>query len=271
MNKLFENPWVRLFAGLILFALANPSGAAGKTSQTIGMAYDLQSDELMYRETHCLSTDGSEREVTYQDAKDNLIAHKRVDYRSGSTTPSFVQHNYYSQESIEVSLQQGSVRMSVIDSDTRVVSKSALAEPSANLPVVIDAGFDEFVRQQWDRLLAGESLEFQFPLADRTSLVELRIQSRACSYATQSDQCFRLDLASWLLRLAVKPIELGYDAESRQLTRFRGLSNIGDRNGKGMVVDIRYRYDDMPAQACRLSEPKVTDGSDVQVMPGGQS
>ena len=254
MNKLFENTWVRLFA-----------------SQTIGMAYDLQSDELMYRETHCLSADRSEREVIYQDAKDKLIALKRVDYRSGSTTPSFVQHNFYSRESIEVSLQQGAVKMSVIDSDTRLASKTALAEPSADLPVVIDAGFDEFVRQHWDRLLAGESLEFQFPLADRTSLVELRIQSRACSYATQSDQCFRLDLASWLLRLAVKPIELGYDAESRRLSRFRGLSNIGDENGKGMVVDIRYRYDDRPAQACQLSEPKLTDGSGVRMMQGGQS
>ena len=46
--------------------------------------------------------------------------------------------------------------------------------------------------------------------------------------------------------MVVKPIELGYDPELRRLTRFRGLSNIGDENGNGLVVDIKYDYQDIP-------------------------
>jgi hypothetical protein len=53
------------------------------------------------------------------------------------------------------------------------------------------------------------------------------------------------------LRILVKPIELGYDKEARRLTRFRGLSNIGDANGNGLVVDIKYDHRDSNPEICQ--------------------
>jgi hypothetical protein len=252
-----RNPF-SLACGCLLVTLAGPLAASGNIGETVGEAYDLQSGELLYRETHCVSADGFDREVIYQDADGKLIARKLLDYRSGFITPSFVQHNLYSNESIEVGLDQGAVSMAVIDLDDRSASKIAMEQPDATLPVVIDAGFDGFVRQHWDELVAGASREFQFPFADRQSLVDLRIQPLSCSYQTQTDQCFRLDLANWLLRVVVKPIDLGYDAGSRRLTRYRGLSNIGDANGNGLVVDIRYGYDGIAPGACQLIDQTLT-------------
>ena len=238
MNMPGRSP-LHLLSGLLLFVLSAPLAAAVNIGQTIGSAYDLESDELLYRETHCVSEDDLAREVIYQDVKGKLIARKNLDYSSGATTPSFVQQNFYSGELIEVALDQGIVSMAVVDADSGKALKSAEEQPNQKVPVVIDAGFDAFVRQNWDIMVAGESLTFQFPLSDRGSLIELRIQPLSCSYETQTDQCFRLDLANWLLRVLVKPIELGYNADSRRLTRYRGLSNIGDANGDGLVVDIQ--------------------------------
>jgi len=246
----------------VLFVLAEPISAANKIGETVGLAYDLKSDELLYSETHCVSEDGSERDVFYKDAESKLIASKRVDYSSGVTTPSFVQHNLYSSEFIEVGFEQGTVSMAIIDADSRTTLKSAQAQPGEKLPVVIDAGFDAFVRQNWNSLVAGNSHEFQFPLADRERLIDLRIKPLDCSYLTQTDQCFRLDVANWFLRMLVKPIELGYDSERRRLTRFRGLSNIGDENGNGLVVDIKYDYQDIPVEACQIIEQTLTDKPD---------
>ena len=271
MNIRLKYKFGRLVGSLLLVSLSGPLAAAGNIGDTVGMAYDLQSGELLYRETHCISSDGLDREVVYQDPDDKLIARKLLDYTTGETTPSFVQFNHYSRESIEVGFDQGSVSMKVIDSDSRSVNKAALAQPGETMPVVIDAGFDGFVRQHWDELLAGAEREFQFPFADRQSLVELRIQPLSCSYETQTDQCFRLDLANWLLRVLVKPIELGYDADSRRLTRYRGLSNIGDANGDGLEVDIRYRYDDVAPQACQIIEQTLTENDRVYARDGGQS
>ena len=248
-------------ACLLLFAFGLPVAAGDKIGETVGSAYDLKSDELLYQETHCISLDKLAREVIYEDAKGELIARKMVDYSSGATTPSFVQHNLYSNELIEVALQQGVVTMAVVDAGNRDTRKSVTEQPSQDLPIVIDAGFDVFVRENWDSLVAGESFEFQFPFADRSSLIELRIRRFGCSYSTQTDQCFRLELASWLLRMVVKPIELGYDPGLRRLKRFRGLSNIGDENGNGLVVDIQYDYLDIPGTACELIEQTLLDKS----------
>jgi hypothetical protein len=78
---------------------------------------------------------------------------------------------------------------------------------------------------------------------------------------------------NWLLRMLVAPIELGYDARLKRLTRYRGLSNIGDGQGNGLVVDIRYNYQDVPAMACGVNDLKLIAkeaDSDLSQLDSGQ-
>ena len=243
---------------LLLGVMVPAAYANDIVAQTIGEAYDLKSDEPLYSETHCLSGDALAREVIYRNVEGQLIAHKILSYDTGPTTPSFVQRNFYSQESIEVELKQDEVTMTVKDENSSGPGKVISTRPSANLPVVIDAGFDAFVTGNWVGLLAGENKSFQFPFAARESLVKLRIKPTSCTYDTESDQCFRLEMNNWFLRMLVAPIELGYDAKLKRLSRYRGLSNIGDGKGEGLVVDIRYNYQDVPAEACSVNDLKLT-------------
>jgi hypothetical protein len=272
IQMLTERVWRWLAAGLLLLALASYAQAgyaqAGYTqatersTQTTGEAYDMDSGELLYRETHCVSSDESEREVFYSDGDGKLLARKLVDYRSGATTPSFEQQNFYSSELIRVALREDELTMVIVDADSLEARSEVSLQTGNDLPVVIDAGFDAFVRQHWDSLVAGEQHQFQFPFADRESLVELRIGRLGCSYDSNSDQCFRLDLANWFLRMLVAPIELGYDSDNRRLMRYRGLSNIGDVNGNGLVVDLRYDYPDAPQNTCQAIQQSQRDSAD---------
>ena len=239
---------------LVTLAAAPSAYAAENGPRVVGEAFDLESDELLYREIYCANGNPDEMEVIYRNEAGGLIARKLLDYGSGPTTPSFVQQNLYSSEIIEVELQDGKVSMTVLDAINSEPKKSSSTQTDGKLPVVIDAGFDEFVRNHWDSLVAGEKRRFQFPVAERDSLVELRIKPTSCNYPTETDQCFKLELSNWFVRMLVKPIELGYDPELRRLTRYRGLSNIGDGKGNGLVVDIRYDYQDVPAQACSVSD-----------------
>jgi hypothetical protein len=246
------------FLALSLLVMMPAGHANDIIAQTIGQAFDLKNDEPLYSETHCLSGDALAREVIYRNVEGQLIAHKILSYSTGPTTPSFVQHNFYSQESIEVELKLDEVTMTVKDENSSGPARVISTRTSANLPVVIDAGFDAFVTGNWDSLVAGENKSFQFPFAARESLVKLRIKPTSCTYDTESDQCFRLEMNNWLLRMLVAPIELGYDAKLKRLTRYRGLSNIGDGKGEGLVVDIRYNYQDVPAMACGVNDLKLT-------------
>ena len=231
--------------------------------QTVGEAFDLESNELLYRETHCVIGGEDAREVIYQNDEGDLIAHKRVDYTSGDFTPSFVQQNYYSRERIEVAMQDGQVLMSVRDEADPEAAEISSDAPDPGTQIVIDAGFDYFVRDHWDELVGGEIKEFAFPFAARSSLIDLRIRRFGCSYESETDQCFRLEMSNWFYRMLADPIELGYDAAERRLTRYRGLSNIGDGSGNGQVVDIRYDYENVPAQACAIPPQTLTDNANM--------
>lgn len=241
----------------LLLALAMPlhAAAAENTTRAIGHAHDLENDEFLYREVYCANGNPDEMEVIYRNETDRMIARKLLDYRTGPVSPSFIQHNLYSSEVIEVGLSDGEVKMAVVDADSSETKKSATSATGDEMEVVIDAGFDEYVRRNWDSLLAGEKKRFLFPFAEHAKLLELRIKRSGCSYETDTDQCFKLELSNWLMRMLVAPIELGYDPELQRLLRYRGLSNIGDGKGNGSVVDIRYDYQDLPALACRVDPP----------------
>jgi len=260
------NQMQKYLAGLIvLVALPAMSGAAANQSRAyvIGDAFGLKSNDLVYRETHCGTRDELASEVFYQHRDGSLIAHKELDYRSGLTTPSFVQHNFQAGEKIQVSFDQETVSMSVIDYEKRESNKSYPVADTAGKPIVIDAGFDGFIRDNWDNLVSGETQEFQFPLASRSSLVSLQVKPSVCSYETETDQCFTLEPSNWFFRMLASPIELGYDASLARLTRYRGLSNINDENGQGLVVDIKYRYQATAGSACNIDRLMLSDNAKI--------
>lgn len=251
-----------LFSLVAMSALPALQGAVANQSSrhVIGDAFGLKSNDPLYSETHC-GINELASEVIYQHRDGTLIAHKALDYESGPTTPSFVQHNIQAREKIRVSFDQQEVSMSVTTAGNKELENKYPVNDIDSTPLVIDAGFDVFIRHNWDKLVAGETREFQFPLASRSSLVSLQVKPSVCSYATETDQCFKLEPANWFFRMLASPIELGYDANLARLTRYRGLSNINDESGKGLVVDIRYRYQATPGTACNIDRLLLSDSS----------
>ena len=256
---------VCLFA-LVLLQVTQQAYAKEVSVRVVGAAFDLDSTAPLYTETHCVSDNALTHNVLYRDMEQELIAHKVLDYSSGPLTPSFVQHNFYSQEVIAVELRQDQLIMTVKAAGNPEPQEFLFPVSQASMPIVIDAGFDNFVTQNWNALVGGQSKQFQFPFAARESLVDLRVKAARCSYSSETDQCFILRLDNWLIGRLVSSIELGYDPVLKRLTRFRGLSNIGDAKGAGQSVDIRYRYQDMTALPCSLDDLKlmgIDEASDI--------
>ena len=254
------------FFTLALSTVAQQAYAKEVSVRVIGEAFDLDSSVPLYTETHCVSDNALKHDVLYRDMAKELIAHKALNYSTGPLTPSFVQHNFYSQEVIAVELIQDQLIMTVEAAGNPEPQEFLFPVSQASMPIVIDAGFDNFVTQNWNALVDGQSKEFQFPFAARESLVDLRVKAARCSYSNETDQCFILRLDNWLIGRLVSSIELGYDSVLKRLTRFRGLSNIGDAKGAGQSVDIRYRYQDMTALPCSLDDLKlmgIDEDSDI--------
>jgi hypothetical protein len=217
-----------------------------------GRAFDLESGKLVYQEFHCDDPDQNQTVVEYYDVADKKILSKWLDYKTGFLTPSMVQLDVVSKQTVAMSLVENSINM---DGDN--FSKPVFLKIDTDLPLVIDAGFDHFIRDYWNELIAGRRLEFQFPVVARQSIFNFEITASNCQYDSQQDQCFSMKPGNWFLSALLDPIELGYDPVSRRLKRYRGLSNVEDKNGAGYEVDIHYQYQASAGKRCDPINPDL--------------
>lgn len=205
----------------------------------VGSAYSLKTGALLYRETHQRISD-DRHEVEYSEPDGVVFGNKTLDFTHSKITPSFVQLNERNGERIEVEQENNALRVNYLENRS--------AEPKQDtLPLVpgmvVDAGFDAFVKQYWDTLTSGKEMDIEYLVPSKQSNFSFRVGLAECIAGTQAEAtCFTLTPVSWFVRMAVDPITVAYDPAEKTLLRFTGRANICDENGKYQSVDIQYRY-----------------------------
>lgn len=190
---------------------------AVSANDIIGSARDEASGRLLYREHHQCNAQQTLCSVDYIDDQGAVFASKSVDYSESLSAPSLE----FRDHRLAVHVRVGST-----------------PEPD----LVIDAGFDHFVRANWDDLQAAERIKFRFLPAGRDAALNMVAQRAVRTNCAATDLCLKIAIDSRLFGLFVPPILLTYDRPSRRLMRFRGLSNITDAQGDSLNVDIEYTY-----------------------------
>ena len=191
--------------------------AHGNAMNAVGKAYGVEDGELRYREIHRCTSNGNRCTVEYEDPAGELFARKVVDYRASLQGPSLEMQDLRRGETVRVQGDLGE-------------------------DVVVDAGFDHYVRLRWEQLARGDTVRFAFLVAGRDAPLDMaasRLDSQSCP---PMRVCFRVALDNWLLSRLVSPISLEYDERSRRLLQFRGVSNIRDVDGSSQQVRIEYSY-----------------------------
>jgi hypothetical protein len=229
-------------------ALAVPDSKPQQSPDVVGNAYGIKSKQLVYSELHYYSTDKKDHFVLYIDENNNEMVEKSIDYRQSYSAPAFTQTDKRNNEwlSVEWLDQQLNIKY-------QPAFKQSTKEATVNVesPLVVDAGFDYFVRDYWDDLVIGEKIAFNYVAPTRTSLVNLTIEMIDCPVEFHDDKaldvidkfsCFQIKPSTWLISLFLNPIHLMYSTLDQRLHRFRGLTNINDENGDGFEVDIHYDY-----------------------------
>ena len=142
----------------------------------------------------------------------------------------------------------------VLAQDLRTGREQAI--PAIDDPeLVVDAGFDNYVRLRWDDLLDGKRVKFPLRLLSLDSPVDMRAQVIE-SDCPAGQLCIEVEVDSWLLGLLAGPIKLRYDREDRSLLYFSGVSNLKDDDGESQEVVIRYDY--APVALARALPDEVT-------------
>jgi len=211
-----------------------------------GEAFDLESGALLYTEEHQYQGEFGHK-VIYRESNGETFAVKSLNYQPSFTAPAFEQNNFRQGELIKV-IDQNDDRF-LLEYQKNAKAKLKQGELAITPNLVIDAGFDNLVRQQWSYLTSGETLVFPYLLPTRLRPVNLSIRSIDCSFTSATETtkplkkvCFKIAPKQWLIKQLTSPLLLTYSTESRQLLEFVGRSNIADKNGRYQDVRITYRY-----------------------------
>jgi len=210
----------------------------------IGSAYDTKSDELVYQEQHnFLVVDGQKVLSTkFTDAMGQTIAERIVKYQDQQVKSyQLEQRNIDYQESISQS-------DNVIRFQGQQDGKLDQQDISFDKEVIIDAGFSDFIVQNWDTLYDGETVKFHFASIGLMDTVKLQVRktdikktSAKKRFGNGEVTMFKMTLANPVFRLLIKPIEVGYYTDTKQLAYYKGISNIMNDNGK-RFPSVRIEY-----------------------------
>lgn len=210
-----------------------------------GLAYAKGTERLLYREQHWLLKEGSERLVVYRCLGGEAFARKHVAGKGAA--PDF---EFFDARSgyVEGVRSRGGRR----EVFTRA-SSGAPEQRSALMPgavQIIDAGFDSFVRQQWNALAPPTATRVSFLVPSRLQPMDFRLIP---SDGKAGSRSFRLSLDTWYGR-ALPGMSVMYSARGSRLLQYEGIGNIRDDAGKYPTVRIEF-----PAKLHRVaSNAEVT-------------
>ena len=251
------NPRALVVALALLQAV--PAFAAGSGEDRVrvrtGAACERSTGEPLYREVHEERWEGGrivEDRVTYRRPGGEVFAAKRVDFRSDAVAPDFALVDFASghREALE---RLGDAIVVRYRAPNGAPERSATLASGAAL--IADAGFDRFIERSWDRLVAGEAVVRPFLIPSRLGPVDMRI--RRLRGAGDREVEFELAIDSVLLRLVVPAIRVRYDASTRRLLRYEGMSNLRAGDGKNLDVTIAFSPGRASGWSCR---PPAGDG-----------
>jgi hypothetical protein len=220
-----------------LFLLLGATSAGAELTFT-GYARHPDSGALLYVETHAVKDAGKageQRVVLYRIAPEAApFARKHLVFSATRSRPGFEFEDRRSGFA-ESFAARGALVSARAGSDAAIRSKQI---PESRL--VVDAGFDEFVRENWQALQRGEPLIAPFLVPSRLTSYNFRVRKVAGERIEGSAaSVIRLSLSSalgWFL----PDIDVAYRDSDRRLLRYRGLTNIRDASGKLLEAQIDF-------------------------------
>jgi hypothetical protein len=207
--------------------------AEGSVSHAVGIARDASSLRVSYIEHHQGLPSGAQR-IDYYRADLTPIAYKLLAYPGKPQHPSIEQENFALGTKSRVSPSTDDIKM--WRSEAGEVTSTSLP---ASDGLIVDAGFDAFIKANWGSLLDKPARRVEFVAAGSARTLKMRLN------VEESDESglvkFSITPSSWLVRMFLPSLSFFYD-QRRSLQRYEGYSNFvpPDSDSQQVVVEFTY-------------------------------
>jgi len=235
-----------MYSSLALAAALWPAAAAEHcppqpSTIIIGVAYD-SSHKFLYCE-YFSKTDEQQINVDYV-RKTTTFAHKELNFSTNLFVPAVTQIDYRNGERRESHIEDNNIRMTYQENTRKKINSTTIATKDID---IVDAGFNNFVKANWEKLIAGKPLPANFGSIIHQKSLPLLITAipvEKCNLQKNSiniQSCFVVDINNSFLRLLLSSIKISYDSKHR-LLQFDGVVNIQDDLGRSQSATINYFY-----------------------------
>lgn len=207
------------------------------TDNYTGYAYGEGSDKLLYTEEFTDKfMDGQHVETLtdYFNPDHEKIAHRLLDFRKSKYAPDFTTEDLRSGYLEGSELTEKGIRLFNRKSKTSKVEEKTLSIPQ---PIVVDGGFNQFIKANWSAIEKGETITFHFAIPARLDYFTLRASKVE---ATGNEMKVRVEPDKALIRFLASPIVVRYAKDTRRIMTYEGQSNISDENGKNFIMRLVY-------------------------------
>lgn len=224
-----------------------------------GEAYAATGGEALYSESHWRYDDDGVATglVLYRCPDGSPFARKHIRATANAQAPDFdlldARTGYT--EGVRGS---GDRREVYVRTSAGAPERTAALQDHAEL--VVDAGFDAFVRDHWD-VLNGSATSLAFVVPSRLGAMKFEVSRVGAETVDgRPAQRLRLALGTWYGGL-LPHIDVVYDNATRHLLRYEGTSNVRDASARNVVVRIEFP----PAQ--RDSQATAADVAAAATVP----
>ncbi|GGE73112.1 hypothetical protein GCM10011533_26890 [Streptosporangium jomthongense] len=237
-----------VLVGVALGAFALPALAG--VFQFSGVAESSNGKEL-YEEQH--TVEGSCTNGVFEPLEHRVVyvrrsgdgttsfAQKRLDYSTSAIRPVVDYRQPDFGETLDVTYPDAGSASVVWQPPSGDIERSRI-DVSDNL--VVDAGFDNLVRRNWNRVTGGESIRFRF-LAPTRGTDYAFILEPAQPSSLNAEHLVQIRPDNLVLGLLVDPIILGYNRQGA-LTVYSGLTNVRENVSQNHTATIRYAVSNYP-------------------------
>lgn len=209
-----------------------------------GTAYSLDKNQVMYRELYTGLDENKSVRVDYMSPDGKKFASKTLVYSGEPFQPMFDFEDLRDKEYSSAHFEGARLVLTY-----GVHGEQNQKTIMDNAKVVVDTGFDSYIQLNWDKLIAGKRLKFDFVVISRLSVVQLEVRKIKSSDSPVYDAdygrewiYFQITPAKKIASLFANPINLAYDPKGKYLMRFHGRSNLDDDKGVPLDVRIEYEY-----------------------------
>ncbi|ROO27649.1 hypothetical protein SAOR_07300 [Salinisphaera orenii MK-B5] len=225
-----------------------------------GYAYTLDGGEYRYTEHHEQQrADGriTSWDVTYVGRDGETIATKTMDFSAHPTVPT------YRMEIPADGYVEGIRRddgWTMFRRESREADEQTKAF-TIEEPMAADSGFDPLLRNHFEALQNGDTVDFRFAAAGRQGVIELRAHKIGeTTFEGRPAVQFEAELDMMFINFFVDSLKLTYDPETKRLLEYRGIGNMHDANGEVYPVRVTYARD-MPDVAREHGAPAADCGA----------